>query len=142
MTTTSRRGRFILYGVVIAVAAMLIVIGLAVRRSAKSDQVAQQKADQLIAALTAAGARTPSRDEVIRLFGDDGGAVCAGPSDALRKAALLAGLGNGAAGPGARPVIAAGRLVRGEVLVISIYCPDKLAEFQQFVDQLKTVQGG
>ena len=43
---------------------------------------------------------------------------------------------NGAAGPGMRPVIADNRVVKGELLVIQIYCPDELPSFQEFVNDL------
>lgn len=135
--TTTRRERFVLYGVVTAVLAVMLVVGLLVWHSSMTDRAAEHKADQLVSALSAAGARTPAREDVVRLLGNDGGGVCAAPNDALVKAAALAGLANGAGGPGTRPLIADGRLLQGELLVISIYCPDKLPEFQRFVDGLK-----
>ena len=61
---------------------------------------------------------------VVRVLGDDGGAICQDPNAALSRAALLDRLMNGAAGPGMRPVIADNRAVKGELLVIQIYCPD------------------
>ena len=45
-------------------------------------------------------------------------------------------------GPGARPVIADSRVVQGQLLIIKIYCPDKLADFQEYVDDLKTDRRG
>jgi hypothetical protein len=138
MGSTSRRKRFILYGVSAAVLVVLVIAGLIVRRQSTSDSEAQRKAEQLVAALSAAGAQAPSVDEVIGLLGADGGAVCASPNKALTQAAAQAQMANGSGGPGTRPVIADSRLVYGELLVISIYCPDQLAGFQQFVDELKT----
>ncbi|MGH3506969.1 MAG: hypothetical protein ACRDO2_07170, partial [Nocardioidaceae bacterium] len=83
-------------------------------------------------------------DQIVRVLGDDGGAVCQNPNDSLSRSILLAQLANGAAGPGARPVIADSRVLQGQLLIIQIYCPDELEEFQQFVDELKTddVAGG
>jgi hypothetical protein len=74
----------------------------------------------------------------VRVLGDDGGATCANPNKALSRATLLSLLANGATGPGARPVIADSRAVKGQLLIIKIYCPDQLADFQAFVDDLKT----
>ena len=74
------------------------------------------------------------------MLGDDGGAVCANPNDALSRATFLSQLTNGATGPGNRPVIANARIAEGELAIIKIYCPDELAEFQQFIDDLKTYQ--
>jgi hypothetical protein len=144
MGTVGRRQRFLLYGGVTVVVVVLLVVGLIVWRSSVSDREARQKADQLVSALDTTGARAPSVDQVVRLLGDDGGAVCAAPDEALTKATMLGELANGAGGPGTRPVVADSKVVYGEVLVISIYCPDKLAGFQQFVGGLQTspVAGG
>ena len=106
--------------------------------SARETQRATEKADELIAALEDAGARTPDRDQIVRVLGDDGGATCNNPNKALSRATLLTLLANGATGPGARPVIADSRAVQGQLLIIEVYCPDELEDFQQFVDDLKT----
>ena len=116
----------------------LVVGGLIAFRSAKQNQDAQDKADQLIAALQDAGARTPDKDQIVRVLGDDGGATCSNPNDALSQAILLSQLVNGATGPGSRPVIADSRVFKGQLLIIQIYCPEELEDFQAFVDDLKT----
>ncbi|MFL6141770.1 MAG: hypothetical protein ACJ72N_07870 [Labedaea sp.] len=136
--SSNRQERAIVYGVVAAVMVILIAIGLVAWQSSKSTNEAQGKADQLIAAIEATGGRAPDRDQIVGMFGTDAAAVCANPNGALPKATLLAGLANGAGGPGTRPVTATARAVKGEALVISIYCPDQLSEFQQFVSGLKT----
>ena len=48
----------------------------------------------------------------------------------------LGELANGAGGPGTRPVITDRRAVRGEALIISIYCPDELPEFTELVEAM------
>jgi hypothetical protein len=124
----------------IVAAVMLLVlvgIGVAVFRSVGSSAAAEDKAEQFIAALDQAGLRKPSRDQVVGVLGDDGGAVCANPNSALGRALLYSQLANGAGGPGTRPIITSNRVVRGEQLVLQIYCPDKLAGFTQVVDDLK-----
>lgn len=134
-TGSERRTIYIVVAVVVVI---LLIIGLIAFSSAKSTQQAEQKADQFIAALQAEGARTPTRDQVVRVLGDDGGATCDNPNEALSRGTLLSLLSNGASGPGMRPVIADSRVVRGQLLIIKIYCPDELEDFQQFVDDLKT----
>ena len=54
-----------------------------------------------------------------------------------RGAALT---GNGAAGPGMRPVIADTRIVAGQLAAIEVYCPDELEDFRQYVDDLRSEQ--
>jgi Tfp pilus assembly protein FimT len=136
--TQPPRERRWLYIISCIVLAVLVVIALFAFGSARETQKAQDKADQLIAALNTAGARTPDKDQIVRVLGDDGGATCDNPNKALSRATLLSLLANGATGPGARPVIADSRAVKGQLLIIKIYCPDQLADFQAFVDDLKT----
>lgn len=99
---------------------VLVIAGLVVWRSSTTDDTAERKAVQLIAALDTAGVRTPPVDQVVRLLGADGGTVCAGPNEALTNAVTAS-----------QP--ADGKIVYGELLVISIYCPDKLPDFRHFV---------
>jgi len=134
----SRRERVILYGVIAALVAILMVIGVAGWRTEKATRAAEEKADRLIAALEEMGTRVPSRDQIVRVLGGDGGPVCADPANALRRAAYLAQLSNGAGGPGTRPVIADSRVAKGELAIITIYCPEKLSDFEDFVDDLRT----
>lgn len=138
METQSPRERSWIYITTCIILGVLMIGGLIAFRSAKETQSAQAKADQLIVALKAAGARTPDRDQIVRVLGDDGGATCANPNEALSRATLLSLLTNGATGPGARPVIVDSRVVKGQLLIIKIYCPDELADFQKYVDDLKT----
>jgi hypothetical protein len=136
--SSEKRERTIVYVVVGIVVLALMVIGLIAYRGNKSDRAAQDKADQLISALKAAGVEeAPSQDEVVGVLGDDGGATCADPGAALTKATLLSLLTNGTGGPGARPIIADGRVVRGQLLIIKIYCPDQLPKLQDLIDKLK-----
>ena len=121
--------------VILGVMALWAVLAFS---SARETTRAQDKAGELIAALQAAGARTPDQDQIVRVLGDDGGATCANPNKALSRATLLSLLANGATGPGARPVIADSRVVKGQLLIMKIYCPDELGDFQKFVDDLKT----
>ena len=132
-TYQQNRTTYIVAGIAVVA---LTVIALLTFHSGKSSQQADQKATQLIAALTAAGARAPSKEQVVRVLGDDGGAVCDDPNGSLRKGVLLGQLMNGAAGPGMRPIISDNRVVKGQLLVLKIYCPDKLPSFQEFVDSL------
>ena len=142
--TQAPQERRTLYIVLAVVFAVLLVIGLISFRSARSTAEAEEKAGQLIAELENAGARAPSQEALVRVLGDDGGAVCADPNGALSRATLLAQLTNGAGGPGSRPVIANSRVVQGELMIIKVYCPDELEEFQEFVDSLNldTTSGG
>jgi Tfp pilus assembly protein FimT len=136
--TQSSRERSWVYITACVILGIMVVVGLFAFSSARETREAQEKADQLIAAIEDAGAPAPSKDRIVQVLGDDGGATCANPNDALSRAVLLGQLANGAAGPGARPVIADSRLLQGQLLIIEVYCPDELEEFQEFVEDLKT----
>jgi Tfp pilus assembly protein FimT len=134
----SARERSWIYVAVCVILAVLTVWAIVAFSSARETQRASEKADELIAARQEAGARAPDKDQIVRVLGDDGGATCANPNEALSRATLLTLLANGATGPGARPVIADSRAVKGQLLIMQIYCPDELEDLQQFVDDLKT----
>ena len=136
--TESKRERSWIYITALVVLGVLVVAGLIAFNSARETRNAEDKADELIAALEDAGARTPDRDQIVRVLGEDGGATCENPNDALSRAILLSQLSNGATGPGARPVVADSRVFQGQKLIIEIYCPDELDDFNEFVDGLET----
>jgi Tfp pilus assembly protein FimT len=137
--TQPRRERSILYLVIGIAVAILMIFGVIVFRAANGTRDAQAKADELIQAFEDAGATAvPSQDRIVSVLGEDGGAVCANPNHALSRATLNAQLANGATGPGARPVISDRRVLQGQLLIIQIYCPEELEEFQEFVDGLQT----
>jgi hypothetical protein len=136
----SRTNRLIVYGVLAVVVVTLAITGLVIYQSGQSSQDAEAKADQLIGQLQQSGLRTPAKETIVRVLGDDGGAVCANPGNALTKAALTAQLVNGAGGPGTRPVIADSRFLQGELAIVSVYCPERLQEIQDFRDSLKTAE--
>jgi hypothetical protein len=138
-TENTRRITYFLVGGVILV---LCVVGLVAFNSNKETAAAETKADQLITTLGAAGLPAPSKEQIVRVLGDDGGVVCADPTLALKKAIMFGLLTNGAAGPGIRPIIADNLLVQGELAVIKTYCPDELPAFTKTAEQLKTADLG
>ena len=136
----SRDARIISYGVLAVALVILLVVGLLLYESGKSSQDAEAKANQLIAQLNEFGLRAPTQENIVRVLGDDGGAVCANPNNALARAALAAQLVNGSGGPGTRPVIADTRILQGRLAIITVYCPDHLQKFQEYKDNLKSAE--
>ena len=121
--------------VALAVVATILFIG---NRQGERDL---DRAQQLLDSFAEAGISVPfTADQVARVLGDDGGATCADPNSALARSTLLAGLSNGAGGPGLRPTLVESRLFQGQLLIIQTYCPDEAEDFQQFVDSLNTVE--
>jgi hypothetical protein len=136
--TQSKGERSWIFITALVLLAVVTLAGVLAFSRGVDDAQAQNKATELIDRLTEVGARTPDVDQVARVLGDDGGATCENPNEALSRAVLLSQLTNGASGPGARPVIADSRVVQGQLLIIEIYCPDELDDFKEFVDDLKT----
>jgi len=135
----SPRHRSVLYIVVTVVLVVLAVWAVIAFASARESQRAEEKADELIQVLEDAGATATPRPEVIaRVLGDDGGAVCANPNQALNRATLYGLLTNGSGGPGVRPILADNTVFRGQLAIIEVYCPDELEDFEQFIDSLET----
>ena len=134
------RHRGLIYGIAVGLLVVLAVIALITFKSARDTEQAQQKADELIAAIEEDGGTAPSANLIAGVLGDDGGAVCQDPNSGLAKAALLGALVNGSGGPGSRPIIAESRLLQGQLRVIEVYCPDELDDFQEFVDSLETTE--
>lgn len=128
-----------MYGVAWALLFVFILIGLITFSSARSTQQAQEKADEFIAALEAEGLTPPSKDQIVTVLGDDGGALCQDPGNALRQSIVNAQLANGATGPGMRPILAdTARLLKGQLVAIQVYCPDELEDFRRYVEDLKS----
>lgn len=138
LETQPKRERDWIYVTAVILLVLMFVGALIFFSAARDTRQAREKADQLIAALEDAGATAPSQDQIVRVLGDDGGATCQDPNAALARGTLLTLLANGATGPGARPVISDSRVFQGQKLIMQVYCPDELEDFQQYVDDLQT----
>jgi hypothetical protein len=124
--------------VIIAVLVVLAVIGLITYGYAQHNQEAEAKAQQLTEELQNAGLRVPAtQDTIVNVLGTDGGPVCEDPGAALRKALVDQQLVNGASFVGQRPIIGEVRLLDGAVIVLQVYCPDKVDAFRDAVDGYK-----
>jgi hypothetical protein len=127
-----------IYWVLGGVVVVLMVIGLITYSGKKDDREAQDKAAELTQKFEQAGLRVPQDQDIItRSLGTDGGAICDNPGSSLGRALLFDQLTNGASQVGKRPVIVDRDVVRGELLIIETYCPDKLQGLKDKVDDLK-----
>ena len=132
------RNRTVLYVIVSVVLVILAVWAVIAFGRARDTKQAEEKADQLTQVLEDAGATAPPTELIARVLGDDGGAVCADPNQALSRATLYGMLTTGAGGSGERPALVDNKVLRGQLAIIEVYCPDQLEDFQQFVDSLET----
>jgi len=138
---STRTQRMVVYLVVGLVLGGLLVAGYLLFHSARATAEAEAKAERLITRLTQEGARAPARDQLVRLLGTDGGSICVDPAAALARATSDAGIAIGAGGPGTRPVLTSGTVVRAQLLVIEVYCPAELAGFRQYAESLGFTDG-
>ncbi|MEU2246762.1 hypothetical protein [Streptomyces sp. NPDC019224] len=127
-----------LYLGAIAVLVALAIAGIIRYEKVKTNNQATKKAEQLADAAEAAGYPRPDVGTIERTLGDDGGQVCEKPGSALKSALWKISLANGATGPGTRPVIGDTQAVRAEAKILEIYCPDKLDQIEDKLDDLKT----
>jgi hypothetical protein len=128
-----------IYWIIGGVLVVLCVIGLVTYSGQKETQEAQAKAQELTQKLDAAGLPVPQDETIlVRTLGSDGGAVCDNPASALGKASLIDTITNGADFVGRRPVIIDRRVLRGEALILQVYCPDELQDYRDKFDDFKT----
>ena len=121
-----------------AVVVLLAIVGVFTYSTNRENDQAQQLAAELTQKLEAAGLNAPEDPDIlVRSLGDDGGAVCDNPANALGRALLFDNLTNGASFVGRRPVIADSNVVKGELLILDTYCPDAVQEFRDKFDDLK-----
>ena len=126
-----------MYGAIAAFVVVLVVIGLITYSGNKRSEEATAKAQQLSQELESRGLGVPDEDILVRSLGTDGGNVCENPATALGRATLYDSLTNGASHVGRRAVIIDERILQGEAAILSVYCPDKLAEYQDKIADLK-----
>jgi hypothetical protein len=127
------------YWVIAVVVLLAAIIGLFAYNANEQTEAAEQKAVELTQAFEQAGLTVPADTErIARSLGTDGGAVCENPATALGKATLADAMTNGGSFVGRRAVIVDPRLLKGEALILQVYCPDKLQPYQAYIDSLKT----
>lgn len=128
-----------LYWLIGIVVVVLAIIGLITYSGKKQTEEANAKAQQLTQAFQQAGLPVPADQDIItRSLGTDGGAVCDNPASALGRATLFDQLYNGAATVGRRPVIADTNVLKGELLILDTYCPEKVQQYRDKTQDLKT----
>jgi hypothetical protein len=130
---TNRRIYWIVGGI-FAVLLVLMLVGWGYNRS---NAAADQKAQQLMAAYGAAGLPVPAdTGQIARVLGDDGGAVCDFAGSDIQTGYLKTRLGVGGEFY-YRPTRVDRRMLRGLLLVVKVYCPDKLPAVEKLNGDLR-----
>jgi hypothetical protein len=126
-----------IYGVIGLALVALAIWGVVEYRGQKETEQAQELAAELNQRFEDAGFRTFDEDEIARVLGTDGGAVCDTADEDLAQGLLRLMISNGAGGPGQRPVRTEGRVLQGMVLIVQTYCPDKAEDVQDLIDDFE-----
>ena len=129
-----RSHKWVYIAIVVAIVALMIA-GVALWREQEQTAEAKAKAREFVAKLNAAGLKAPSEETAVRLFGADGGPYAENPDAALARSQYAWQLGT--AGPAGRPVILDPQFVQAAEIFVSVYAPDRLEEFQEFVEGLE-----
>jgi hypothetical protein len=119
-----------IYWIVGAIFGVLLIVMLVAWNYDVQNAEADAKAQQLIAAYERAGLRAPDEDQIARVLGDDGGAVCEWADSELVHAYWKLRLGVGGEYY-FRAVIEDGRVREGLTLVVGVYCPEKLPDIEE-----------
>ena len=131
----------IMYLVAFAVFVGLSVWGLVAFGQHRDDERATALATELAIRFADAGLRSIDIDAAARVLGTDGGAACTAIDGVLRDGLRNGQLVSGAPGPGQRPVLASRELLVGSRLVVEVYCPARIPDYDALVDDLKVVDG-
>jgi hypothetical protein len=125
-----------IYWVVGGLLAVLLVAMLASWNYDRETASAEAKAQQLVTAYQQAGLTVPvNPDQIARVLGDDGGAVCDAAASRQQQGYLSTRLGVGGEFY-FRPTLVDQRTLQGLALIVTTYCPDKLPPVQKFIEGL------
>lgn len=131
------RKRRIIYVISAVILGLIAIFGIVVFTQTSQDLDATVKAEQLHGLLLDAGLPAPEVNVLADSLGRDGGFVCQDPSSPLIKARYQSSISNGATGPGSRPVIGDRDTVTAVELTIATYCPDRLGDYLERVQDMK-----
>lgn len=122
--------------IAVLIIGILGAIATVVWKRQEVNAEALQKAQALHDRAEALGFNVPSVKTLARLLGTDGGPLCETADGHLNQALLAYNMGR-TGEVNQRSVITDPRLLEFERLVLEVYCPEKVDEFNDFVNGLK-----
>jgi hypothetical protein len=128
------RGDRAIYWIVAGAFGVLLIVMLVAWNYDRQNEEANQKALELIAAYEAAGLQPPERPAMVaRVLGDDGGAICEGADSELVQGYWKLRLAVGGE-VYQRATRLDPRVREGLLLVVGVYCPEKLPDIEEFFE--------
>ncbi len=126
----------IAWGILALIVIAMVAVSLAWESGDGADARAQELAADLVASLDEAGLQAPDEDVAARVYGTTGGIGCkVTDANALRSLNALNLKGTGEVT--SRSSFIDPRFVQFERIVLETYCPDRVDEFDDFVDGLR-----
>jgi hypothetical protein len=126
-----------IYWIVGGLLVVMLGVMLVSWNGGQADASADAKAQQLVGAYQKAGLTAPANtDQIARVLGDDGGAVCDAAASRQQQGYHLTQLGVGGEFY-FRPTIIDRRMLQGLTLIVATYCPEELPSVERFVGGLR-----
>jgi hypothetical protein len=122
-----------IYWIVGGALAVLLIVMLVGWNYDRQNAAADAKAQELIAKYEAAGLRAPDPDQIARVLGDDGGAVCETADSELVQGYWKLRLAVGGEFY-QRATSLPGTVREGLSLVVDVYCPEKRPDIEDFFE--------
>jgi hypothetical protein len=122
-----------IYWIVAGALGVLLIVMLVAWNYDRQNEEADAKAQELVAAYEAAGLRAPDPDQVARVLGDDGGAVCETADSDLVQGYWKLRLAVGGEFY-QRATRLDPRVREGLSLVVDVYCPEKRPDVEDFFE--------
>jgi hypothetical protein len=122
-----------IYWIVAAALGVLLIVMLVAWNYDRQNEEADAKAQELIAAYEAAGLRAPDPDQIARVLGDDGGAVCETADSELVQGYWKLRLAVGGEFY-QRATRLDPRVREGLSLVVDVYCPEKRPDIEDLFE--------
>jgi hypothetical protein len=122
-----------IYWIVGGLLGVLLIVMLVGWNYDRQNAEADAKAQELIAAYEAAGLRAPDADQIARVLGDDGGAVCETADSELVQGYWKLRLAVGGEFY-QRATRLDPRVREGLSSVVDVYCPEKRPDIEDFFE--------
>jgi hypothetical protein len=122
-----------IYWVVAGIFGVLLIVMLVSWNYDRQNAEADAKAQELIAAYEQVGLTAPEQDQIARVLGDDGGAVCETADSELVQGYWKLRLGVGGEFY-VRSVRLDGKVRQGLSIVVDVYCPEKRPDVDELFE--------
>lgn len=133
----------LIYGIAGLAVVGLLVWGIVAFRHQEDSAAARTKADELVALYQQHGLPTPEdTDQLTATLGTDGGQLCATATDDYAQSLYKLTTALNVGSVGGRQVVLDRDVVEGGALIVEVYCPDKLTDYREFIDEDLTTETG